>query len=282
MRVIPSGKSLGAEVTGVNLSEDVSDTVVSLIIEAWRSHLVLIFRDQSLTDDILVSFSARLGELDPPAPNPYGRLIYPAYPELNVISNIVENGKPVGNLGSGEAVWHADMTYKEIPPKGAVLYAVELPAVGGDTYFANMQMAYSSLSATDKKCIDNRRAIHDASMNSAGMRRKDFDIISDVRETPGASHPLVRIDPRTGRKSLFLGRRPNSYVLGLPVSESEQLLDCLWAHATQSAFVFRHNWSMGDVLIWDNLSVLHRRDEFDGSDRRRLHRAQLKGDGPIR
>ena len=124
--------------------------------------------------------------------------------------------------------------------------------------------------------IDGKEAIHDAAHNSAGMLRKGYDEVSDVRQTPGARHPLVRIDPQTGRKALFLGRRPRSYVCGLPVAESDALLNRLWEHATQPEFTIAHEWQAGDVLMWSNLEVLHRRDAFDPSTRRRMHRTQIR------
>lgn len=279
--VKPSGSALGAEIEGVDIALGVNSTTMTTIRNALRDHLVIVLRDQKINDDQLIAFSQQLGELDPPGPSPYGGSIYPQYPLLNVISNIVENNRPVGNLGAGEAVWHADMTYNDMPPKGAVLYAVELPPAGGDTQFACMRSAYDTLPEALRARALQYKAIHDASHNSAGMRRKGYEEITDVRQTPGAHHPLVRTDPASARKSLFLGRRPRSYVPGLSVPQSDALLDELWAHATQEQFVFTHNWRLGDLLIWDNLSVLHRRDEFNPEQRRRLHRTQLKGEHAI-
>ena len=162
-----------------------------------------------------------------------------------------------------------------------MLYAVEIPPSGGDTWFANMYAAYDALAEDTRREIEGLRAIHDAAHNSAGMLRKGYEETEDVRETPGARHPLVRTDPDTGRRCLYLGRRPHSYLVGLDVERSEALLDRLWTHATQDRFVTVHCWREGDVLMWDNRAVLHRRDAFDPDARRRLHRAQLKGDGPV-
>jgi taurine dioxygenase len=281
IEVIPSGDALGAEIRGVDIASGMSDAEVEQIKDAWREHLVLVFRHQSIDDQQLIAFAQRFGELDPPGPNPYGGPIYPQHPELNVISNIVEDGRPIGNLGAGEAVWHADMTYLDEPPKGAVLYAVELPDAGGNTQFANMFAAYEALPEETRREIDGLRAIHDAAHNSAGILRKGYQEVDDVRSTPGARQPLARTDGETGRRCMFLGRRPRSYVVGLQLEDSEALLDRLWAHSTQDRFVTTHGWRVGDLLIWDNRAVLHRRDAFDAKSRRRLHRAQLKGDGPI-
>lgn len=270
---------LGAEVAGVDVSKALSQADIDAIENAWRERLVVVFHDQSLSDPQLIDFSKNFGELDPPGPNPYGQPFLKDHPELNVISNVVEDGKPIGNLGDGEAVWHADMTYVDVPPKAAMLHALEVPPpeAGGNTYFANMFAAYEALPADLKKAAEGKIAIHDASRNSAGMLRKGYQEVTDVRQTVGARHPLVRTDAKSGRKALFLGRRPSAYVLGLSVAESDALLDALWAHATQPRFAMCHEWKVGDLLMWNNLSVLHRRDPFDPKTRRVMHRSQIKG-----
>ena len=270
---------LGAEVAGIDVSKPLPSADIDAIENTWRERLVVVFHDQSLSDPQLIAFSRNFGELDPPGPNPFGQPFLKEHPELNVISNVIEDGKPIGNLGDGEAVWHADMTYVDVPPKAAMLHALEVPPpeAGGNTYFANMFAAYDALPADLKQAAEGKIAIHDGSRNSAGMLRKGYKEVSDVRETVGARHPLVRTDPRTGRKALFLGRRPNAYVVGLSVADSDALLDALWAHATQPRFAMCHRWKIGDLLMWNNLSVLHRRDPFDPKTRRVMHRSQIKG-----
>jgi taurine dioxygenase len=268
---------LGAEIAGIDLSKPLPRDDVAAIEDAWRRRLVVVAHGQQLSDPDLLAFSRYFGELDPPGPNPYGEPFSKEFPEINVISNVVQDGKPIGNLGDGEAVWHADMTYVDVPPKAAVLYSLEVPPGEGNTYFADMFAAYDSLAAELKAEADGKVAVHDASRNSAGMLRKGYNDVTDVRETVGARHPLVRTDPVTGRKALFLGRRPNSYIVGLQVSDSEALLDALWAHATQPQFAMCHEWQVGDLLMWNNLSVLHRRDAFDPRTRRVMHRTQIKG-----
>ncbi len=270
---------LGAEVSGIDLARPVSPDGIAAIEDAWRERLVVVFHDQNLSDPQLIAFSRNFGELDPPGPNPYGKPFLADHPELNVISNVVEDGRPIGNLGDGEAVWHADMTYVEVPPKAAMLHALAVPPphAGGNTYFADMFLAYAALPSDLKKAAEGRIAVHDASTNSAGMLRKGYRTVTDVRLTVGARHPLIRTEPQTGRKALFLGRRPNAYVVGLEVEGSEVLLDALWAHATQPQFTLCHRWKVGDLLMWNNLSVLHRRDPFDPATRRIMHRSQIKG-----
>src|SRR5713226_3709648 len=272
---------LGAEIRGIDLAMPLAQDGVDVIDQAWRTRLVVVVRGQALSDSELLAFSRRFGELDPPGPNPYGEPFNKAYPEINVISNVVENGKPIGGLGDGEAVWHADMTYVEVPPKAAILHSLEVPPDRGNTYFADMFAAFATLPDELKNAAAGRVAVHDASRNSAGMLRKGYKEVTDVRETVGARHPLVRTDRQTGGKALFLGRRPNSYVTGMSVADSEALLDALWTHATEKQFTMCHQWQMGDVLMWNNLAVLHRRDPFDPKTRRVMHRTQIKGNERI-
>jgi taurine dioxygenase len=268
--------ALGAEVSGVDLLHHIAADTFAEIRKAWLEHLVLRFRGHSLSDLQLLAFSQHFGELDPPGPNTYGKPFLPDHPEMNVISNIVVGGAPIGGLGDGEAIWHCDMTYVERPPMGAILHALELPPTGGDTYWANMYLAYDTLPPALRKAVEGRKANHDATYNSAGMMRKGYAEVTDPRKAPGAHHALVSRHPETGRKCLFLGRRRNSYIVGMDLAESEALLDELWAHATQEEFTFCQQWKVGDTLIWDNRCTLHRRDSFDPDARRLMHRTQIK------
>ena len=163
--------------------EAIAQDDVEAIEDAWRERLVVVFHGQKLSDPQLLAFSRNFGELDPPGPNPYGEPFNKQHPEINVISNVVENGKPIGNLGDGEAVWHADMTYVDVPPKAAMLHSLEVPPpeAGGNTYFANMFAAYETLPADLKKAAEGKVAVHDASRNSAGMLRKGYKEVTDVR-----------------------------------------------------------------------------------------------------
>jgi len=192
LRVTKLADALGAEISGLNLAGPITEEDFSSVKQAWLQHLVLRFRGQSLTDAQLLAFSRRFGELDPPGPNPHGRPYLADHPEMNVIANIREGGVPIGGLGDGEAIWHADMTYVEKPPMGAMLYALEVPPTGGDTYWANLYLAYETLPGELKAAIEGRRAVHDATYNSAGQVRKG--------NAPGARHPLVATHPETGRQ----------------------------------------------------------------------------------
>lgn len=281
MQIIPIGEMIAADIQDANLSQPLDDVSIAAIAEAWNENLVLRFRNQHLSDADLIRFSSYFGELDPPGPNPYGVTFLPEFPEINVISNVKDDtGVPIGNLGDGEAVWHADMTYIDNPPEAGILYALEVPVGQGDTYFANMVAAYNDLPSDLRVAIEGKTLIHDAAHNSAGMLRKGYEEITDVKLTPGARHPLAYEDQH-GRVSLFLGRRPHAYIVGMEESDSDSLLDALWAHATRPKYSWHNEWQKGDLVMWQNRMVMHRRDAFDPSTRRVMHRTQLKGKSPI-
>ena len=282
MKLFISDKSLGGEIVGLDISKKLTHDQINFINESWNERLVLVFKKQNLDDPKLIDFSKNFGELDPPGPNPYGITFLPEFPEINVISNVKnEQGTPIGNLGDGEAVWHADMTYLELPPKAGILYALEVPENQGNTHFANMTLAYSDLSDAIKERIDGKILIHDSAHNSAGMLRKGYSEVDNPTETPGARHPMVITDQNTNKKLLFLGRRPHAYIVGLEIEESENLLDEIWKHATQEKYTWTQKWEKGDLLMWKNLNVLHKRDAFDPNTRRVMHRTQLKGEMAI-
>ena len=279
MKLINSVKSLGGEIIGLDISNKLTQDQINFINQSWDKRFVLVFRKQNLDDHKLMNFSKYFGELDPPGPNPYGITFLTEFPEINVISNVKnEHGTPIGNLGDGEAVWHADMTYLQLPPKAGILYALEVPENQGNTHFANMELAYSELPNRLKDKIDGKILIHDSAHNSAGMLRKGYSEVDNPSDTPGARHPMVITDKNTNNKLLFLGRRPHAYIIGLELEESENLLNEIWEHATQEKFTWTQKWEKGDLLMWKNLNLLHKRDAFDPNTRRIMHRTQLKGE----
>jgi len=275
--VKPIAPALGADIEGIDLRRPVPEETFRELLDAWHKYLVLRFRGQALSDPELLAFSRLFGELDPPGPNPQGKPYLPEFPEINVISNVKREGVAIGGLGDGEAIWHCDMTYVERPPRAAALHALELPPSGGDTFWSNQYMAFETLPGDLRRAIAGRVAVHDATYNSAGIMRRGMKEVTDPREAPGARHPLVVVHPATKRPALFLGRRRNSYIVGLELDESERLLDRLWAHATKPEFAFRQVWRPHDLILWDNRCTLHRRDAFDPDSRRVMHRTQIKG-----
>ncbi|MDQ2804634.1 MAG: TauD/TfdA family dioxygenase [Pseudomonadota bacterium] len=277
VEVIPTGAALGAEMRGIDLRR-VGEEAFASIHRAWLDHLVLLFRGQNLSDQELIVFSRRLGALDWAPVQENGRRFVDGHPEIYVVSNVIENGAAIGSLGAGEAVWHTDISYLPDPPKASMLYAIEVPPEGGNTWFASMYGAYEGLPEPLKRRTEGRTLKHDGTYNSGGFVREGVTATDDPVASPGTSHPIVCRHPQTGRRTLYLGRRRNAYIDGLPRGESEALLDELWAHGTRQALSWAHQWRVGDLVMWDNRCTMHRREPFDAAARRIMHRTQIKAE----
>jgi taurine dioxygenase len=274
----PVTPSLGVEALGVRLGE-LSDAEFAELHKAWKQNGIMLVRgQQDMTDAQFEAFSRRFGELDPPPNQGVGKKNVPGHPELYVVSNeLGEKGEPLGALGYSEAVWHTDMSYLPVPPIASMLLSRKLPAWGGNTWAASMVAAYENLPAALKERVKTLKIKHDGTRDSGGNVRKGVKDDPNPQTAAGYPHPAVIRDPGTGKPALFLGRRPRGYVMGLPLEESEKLLDELWQHAFKPANVYEHKWQVGDVLIWSNYSTMHKRDEFDKNTIRRMHRSQIKG-----
>lgn len=272
LEIVSLSPAIGAEIRGIDVARAIDGATFDAIRDAWHAHLVLLFRGQALDDAALVRFTSRFGELEE-APLFQGHRFVDAHPEVMIISNVIVDGREIGSLGNAEAFWHSDLNFVEEPPAASCLYALEVPPVGGDTGFASMYAAFEALPAELAARIAGRRIVHDARFNSAGYLR-------EVR-VPDTAHPIVRTHPETGRRALYLGRRANARIQGMPDDAGNALLDRLWEHATQDAFAWRHRWRPGDLLIWDNRCTLHRRDAFDASEHRIMHRTQTRGTRPF-
>jgi taurine dioxygenase len=282
LEVIPVGGRGGrfcAEIKGIDL-RTVSHNDFAAVYEAWITHQVLLFRGQTLSDADLIAFSRRFGDLDHAPVQENGQRFVEGMPEIYVVSNVVENGVTIGSLGAGEAAWHTDMSYLPEPPKASMLYALEVPASGGDTSFCDMYGALETLPGAMCERITGMRVKHDGTYNSGGFVRAGVTPTDDPREAPGTLHPLVCLHPESGRPMLYLGRRRMAYIEGLELAESEALLDQIWAHATAPALTWSHRWRVGDLVLWDNRCTMHRRDPFDASARRVMHRTQVRGAAP--
>jgi taurine dioxygenase len=285
--IVPSNAALGAEVRGIDLTT-IDEATFDALHDAWLDHLLLVFRKQSMGADDLVRLVKRFGtpvtssnlhkrDLSERTANQ----LFQLPPEVTVVTNIREEGKPVGILGDGEVVWHSDFSFKEAPTAARMLLAVEIPPGGGDTFFLNCYAAYEALSDEMKKRIAGK-SIKQANIIDTAMKvRPGMSLDMDFRNVPGPSHPIISTHPETARNMIFLGRRHGAYVNGLSLGESEALLDELWAHATQPRFIYTHTWAVGDVVVWDNRATLHRRDAFDSNSRRVLYAAQVEGHKPF-
>lgn len=274
--VRPIDAALGAKIDCGDLKR-IDDAGRRVLRQAWVDHLVLVFRGQHLSDEALLDVSRIFGPTAVAAILPNVQL----YSKVAVVSNAMEDGKKIGILGDGEVIWHSDHSFQERPLSAALLYALEVPPWGGDTHFSNMYAALDTLPSDLRGRIEGLTIKNDGSHNSAGERRTD-EVISDLRTYKGVSHPIIRTHPDSGCDVLYLGRRPNAYVNGLSIEESEDLLDRLWSHATSPRFTWQHHWSVGDLVVWDNRCVMHRRDPFDPDGRRVMHRAQSEGERPQR
>jgi len=270
---------LGVELQGVDLSL-IDEEQAAVIEDLFNQHSALLFRNQKLDASDLVRFSSYFGKLDEAPVNEEGKTAVDGYPEIYVVSNIKgDDGKAVGSLGAGEAAWHTDMSYLENPPRASLLYAVEIPPTGGNTWLASMYSALEHMAPGLREKIEGRRIKHDGTYNSAGLLRQGLSASDDPLTCAGTFHPAICRHSESGRDVLFLGRRRNAYIEGLSLTQSDQLLDELWQHATDLEHTYSHEWQVGDVLMWDNRTTLHRRDPFDKQARRYMLRTQVKGSG---
>ncbi|MCB1739012.1 MAG: TauD/TfdA family dioxygenase [Gammaproteobacteria bacterium] len=295
LEITPTGRGVGARIAGIDLSQPVPDTVADALRAAWFEHLVLVFREQSLTPEQYLQAARIFGEPQVGAARKYyeqtGKQSITnslPTPEITILSNLGEDGQPTQHndgLGSDEVVWHSDNSYIERPPAGSTLYARELPGDGsGKTSFNNQYIALETLPDALRAAIEGKRSKQDASRNSAGVLRPGVQQPTCPEEVPGPFHPLVRVHPQTGRKALYLGRRrvwPSQYIEGLENDESERLLDALWAHATDERLKWTHEWRVDDMLVWDNRCAMHYREPVNPTHRRVMWRSQFQGEDVI-
>lgn len=278
------GRALGAEIGGVDLSGPLPDSVFDSIVEAFHEHQVIVFRGQRLTPEQHIAFSRRFGEIDI---NVRSRFNKPGHPEIFVVSNIVENGKPIGVTDAGR-YWHTDHCYVREPSRCSLLYALEVPREGdrvlGDTLFASTAAAYEQLPPEIQERIAGRRAVNSYAY-TYDRKVNEFNrtpLSAEGREAPpDIEHPVVRTHPFTGRQCLFVNEGYTTRIVGLPAEESAELLDSLFEHMTRAEFIYRHRWEIGDLLLWDNCATQHKA-VFDYALplRRRMERTTIRGGVP--
>jgi taurine dioxygenase len=277
----PFDAPLGAEVLGLDLSQPVSDDDFARLHRAHLDHHVLVFRDQHITPAQQVAFSRRFGPLQI---HVLRQFQLASEPEVLVISNIRENGEPVG-LGDAGHFWHSDLSYKETPSLGSMLHAQELPAQGGDTLFANQHTAWERLPAHLQRAVAGLKAEHSYLARYEELRERNpwRPALSQaqVGEVRPAVHPVVRTHPETGRKALFVSEHFTTRILGLPDDESRALLDELFAHSTRPEHIYRHRWQPQDMVFWDNRSLMHLAAGCPDNQRRKLYRTTIAGDVPF-
>ena len=265
---------LGAEVLGVDLASEIDGDTFAAIEQAWRAHVVLLFRGQRLDHASHIAFSRRFGPLDDHAAIP--RYRDPQHPEILLVINQEINGRPqpVGRQ------WHSDLSTTLQPARGSLLRAGVIPPVGGDTMFANMYLAFETLSPTLQALIEPLHAIHDMTVARQLRGRDPADLAEVRRRNPPVVHPMVLVHPETGRKALYVSEMTTIGIAGMTEDESRPLLDYLYRHSVRPEFTYRHRWRNGDLLAWDNRCAMHRREPFDPAARRYLHRVVIKGTRP--
>jgi taurine dioxygenase len=282
IEIIPLSEPVGAEIRGLDVKKMDAESY-RIVRRAWLDHGGgLLFRDQEMDCPALLAFSAWFGDIDMPRKTRVDNDPWiPQFPQFILVTNLKgESGQPMGALGNGEAFWHADMTYLEDVPRASILYSVEVPPEGGETGFLNLYEAIGTMPPALRQKIEGRVQLHDHVHNSTGALTPNWDEQQDPRETPGARHPMIVKHPETGREALMIGRRPYAYIHGYDLDESEQILNDVWAHATQEKFTWHHAWRPGDIVIWDNFCAMHHRNPFDDAKRRVMLRTQIKGERP--
>ena len=278
IEILATGAALGAEIRGVDLAHPPDDATFAAIERAFDTHGVIFFRGQQITPQQQVAFTRRFGEIEF---NIFGeRWSVPGCPEIVVVSNITEDGRPIGVRRAGEN-WHSDMCYAARPPRGTMLYALEIPDLFGlalgDTEFASAAAAWDALPEALRRKLDGRRAVFDFT----GRKRAFPPTQAEIDRNPPVRHPIVRTHPRTGRKCLYVMRDDCTGIEGIEAEEAEALIAALADHIVKPPFVYRHQWRPGDLLLWDNCTVQHRAiQDYDMPHKRLMHRTTMGGAVP--
>ena len=272
--VVPLSKCIGAEVRGLDLSRPLNEEDIAFINRVWLDHQVLVVRGQKLEQEDLLRITAYFGEighLHRPAkffPPGFSKIL----PDIMMISNIRENGEPIGALPDGEMMFHHDMIHTDIPHKGTMLYSVEIPSTGGDTLFASGYDAYETLDPKVREKLEGKLGLQH--YNYGSTIKGDGRGVEAFGE---AAHPVFRTHDETKRKAVYVNRLMTIGIVGMPQTEAEPLLEAVWDHMEKPEFVYAHKWQIGDILLWDNRCSSHARTDFPGSERRLMLRTTVKG-----
>jgi taurine dioxygenase len=272
--IVPLGRHIGAELRGIDLRSKPDDSTIRAIYQAWLDHLVIIFPDQDLSQEDLVRVTSYFGENGevsrPPKyfPKGYSSLL----PGIMMISNIRENGEPIGALPDGEMMFHHDMIHADVPSKATLLYSIEIPSTGGNTLFASGYAAYETLDPAIRAPLEGRKALHHYNYGSTikGDNRGVEAFAENV-------HPVFRTHEDTGRKAVYVNRLMTVKVLDMAADESDRLLNAVYDHSEKPEFVYEHVWRKGDLLLWDNRCSSHARTDFPSTERRLMLRTTVKG-----
>ena len=274
----PITSHLGAEVAEVDLSKPLRNAAFDAILEAFNRHSVLVFHDQELTPEKHIAFSRRFGKL---MVHVFAEDLLAGHPEIYRLSNVVIDGVRQGRPDAGQ-YWHSDLTYEEKPSLGSVMYALEVPPVGGDTMFVSTAHAFEQLSPVMQKMLEGLTAIHDFGHAFGRSNTTSIGVTQDTLDRrPPVAHPVVRVHPGTGRKCLFVNPGFTVRIEGMAAAESDVLLGFLYRHMTRPEWVLRHRWRKGDVVMWDNRALMHSgTGDYDAGTPRHMHRTTIEDTGP--
>ncbi|MFT5538981.1 MAG: taurine dioxygenase [Alphaproteobacteria bacterium] len=287
MKITSLTPIIGAEITGIDVKGLSDEGTIAAINQALLDHLVVVIRDQNLTPPEQIAFSENWGPLVRRIATDF---LHPEFPDVLVLSNRMEGGKPAGATEAYAGfTWHTDLTYAERPSLGSLLHALEVPEEGGDTAFANMYSAYETLPEATRAKIDTLKAVHirDRRKNPRAQITKKENFVHDIDKyfdipAPDSIHPIVRTHPETGCKSLFVNPRFTVAIDGMDDAEAQPLLDELFEHQKRADFIYRHKWRLGDLVFWDNRCVIHLAcGGIKAPGIRHLHRTSIGGDVPF-
>ena len=272
--ITPLSRALGAEIRGLDLGEPLDALAIAAIEDAWHEHIVLVFRDQDLDEDAQLRFAGRFGTLGERARPVERRAEGADYNSaIMLVSNIRENGVPIGSLRDGEMWFHHDMSYTEAPYKGTMLYAIEIPSVGGNTLFANMYKAYDRLDQATKDRIRGMQALH---VYDFALTER-VDLTGDISGYKHQIQPIAVTHPVTGRKALYVDPLITARIEDTPADEGDALLGELFEFTGQPELIYEHAWRPGDLVMWDNWCSCHARTDFPETERRLLRRCTILG-----
>jgi taurine dioxygenase len=281
LSIRPLSRACGAEVSGLELTRPLASDLVQELHRALGEHGILLFRGAQLTPEQHIAFSRHFGAL---ATHVVGEFNLPGHPEIFIVSNVKEDGKLKGAVYAGQ-YWHSDLSYMPKPSLGSLLLCREIPEIGGDTMWANMYLAYDTLSEVMKNFLGGLKAVHDYShaydTYFAHLKERPPLTPEQRAKTPPVEHPMVRTHPVTGRKALYVNPGFTTRILGMAHEESQPILDFLSRHSTRPEFIYRHRWQVRDLIFWDNRCTMHYAlSDYDFSVRRHMHRTTLAGDEP--
>ena len=280
--VIPSGDACGAEIRGVDLGSGIDDATFDKLNAAFNEHSVVVLRDQSVSPEQHIDLTERLGGVDRYT---FTEHSHPDYPEILRVSNLSKDGKPLGNPKAGHT-WHTDQSYVVEPPRCTTLYALEVPEkdgiVLGDTLYASTAAAYDALPGDMKQRLAGLKAVHQFAERKRGGGKNKELTVNQKADHPDVIHPVVRTHPFTGQKCLYVREGECTGIVGMDDHEALPLLDQLSHHITKPAFIHRHKWHQGDLIIWDNCALQHLAIlDYGPPLRRHMHQTTVKGSKPF-